>query len=304
MKKVLIIGTACIDIIVDGVKEDVLSSFSVRSKENLLNFGGDGLNEAVILANSGIDTSFVTTLGNDDAGKAIYNYCLNNNVKISDDCFIDEKTNVSVILIDEMRKRHFISTLSGSMRELSVNNIHYDLDDIDIVSLGSMFISNRLNDDEMCVLFEDIKRKNKILCADMVKPKHNEKCFDMKCLKYLDYFFPNDIEALYFTDKNTIEEAAEELFKCGIKNVIIKCGKKGCYIRNKELSTYVNALIVDNIIDTTGAGDSFVAGFIHGMSKDMDIIESAKLGHKFASKCIVKNGANSWSKNLKVEEIL
>lgn len=301
MKKILVIGTACVDILVDSIDERILNEFSYRSKTNTLAFGGDGLNEAVNTANLGGDVSFITTLGKDDAGKAIFNFCKENNVKIKENCFIDDKTNVSIILIDQNRKRHFISTLDGAMRVLGLDNIELDLKGIDIVSFGSMFISRSLDDKSMSILFKQIKEANKILCADMVSPKNGENAKDMECLKYLDYFLPNDIEALKFTGTNTIEEAADILFESGIKNVIIKCGKKGCYLRNKHTKEYIPCEILDTVIDSTGAGDSFVSGFLYGLSKDMKLIDALKMGHKCAYECIKHIGANSWSKGFKYE---
>ena len=115
-----------------------------------------------------------------------------------------------------------------------------------------------------------------IICADMVTPRLNEKLEDItEALSYVDYFFPNFEEASEMTDETEEEKVADKLFACGVKNVIMKIGKRGCYIRNDKGSLIVPACKGVTAIDTIGAGDNFASGFISGLLEGKDIKECA-----------------------------
>ena len=75
--------------------------------------------------------------------------------------------------------------------------------------------------------------------------------------------------------------------------MVIKRGKKGCLIRTKnqqiEIPAYANATLVD----TTGAGDSFAAGFLWGLKNGMQLEECARFGCAVASCTVERLGANT-----------
>ena len=88
----------------------------------------------------------------------------------------------------------------------------------------------------------------------MVSPRLNEKLEDIKeALGYVDYFFPNFEEACGLTGETEEEKVAEVLYGCGVKNVVMKIGKRGCYIRNAEGSMIVPACKGVTAIDPIGA---------------------------------------------------
>lgn len=287
---ITVIGASCIDIICQNVSKGVFETGHEFADSISLTFGGDGLNQAIILSKINQNVEFITVIGKDEAGNSIYKYCKDNNVDIVPS--IKSHTYMSTILVDSNGNRNLIGTKDGSLRELSLD----DIKDIngDIVSFASMFISNILSRDDMKELFSNIKKQNKILCVDTTTIKHNETIDEyINVLNKIDYFFPNEKEAMLFTRKDTIEEAADILFEAGIKNVIIKCGDKGSYIKNKQYAKYIPVDAV-KAIDTTGCGDSFVSGFINALSKGEDIIECIKQGNVCGRRCALSIGATSW----------
>ncbi len=70
---------------------------------------------------------------------------------------------------------------------------------------------------------------------------------------------------MLLTETESVEEAAECIKSTGVGNVIIKCGKRGCYIRTDVEKCWIAAEENVNCIDTTGAGDSFAAGFLNAL---------------------------------------
>ncbi|MFR3751953.1 MAG: carbohydrate kinase family protein [Enterocloster sp.] len=98
-----------------------------------------------------------------------------------------------------------------------------------------------------------------------------------RALSYVDYFFPNYAEAAAITGKKELEEIAGTLLDCGVGNVIIKIGKRGCFIKNQEETFIVPALADTQCLDTTGAGDNFASGFICGPAGGKGLKECAAL---------------------------
>jgi sugar/nucleoside kinase (ribokinase family) len=80
-------------------------------------------------------------------------------------------------------------------------------------------------------------------------------------LAYVDFFLPNEGEALNLTGANTIEEAATELSRYA-GTVVVKLGREGTLARTGEQVWKAPGFEVE-VVDTTGAGDAFNAGFLY-----------------------------------------
>jgi sugar/nucleoside kinase (ribokinase family) len=105
---------------------------------------------------------------------------------------------------------------------------------------------------------------------------------------YVDIVFANEEEAKAFTGLNP-EEALDNLAnRCDI--AVVKVGKEGAFIQQGKEKIHVPAL-GSEVIDTTGAGDYFAAGFLAGLAKGYDLTKSGKLGSILAGKVIGVVGA-------------
>ena len=107
---------------------------------------------------------------------------------------------------------------------------------------------------------------------------------------YLDITFANEQEILSLIDSNNFEDVITFGKSIG-KLVVITRGEKGSIaIRGDEVfefGIYKNL----NIVDLTGAGDLFAAGFLHGQINNLSIKESLQKGTEMSSKIIQKIGA-------------
>ncbi|MBR4462271.1 MAG: carbohydrate kinase family protein [Erysipelotrichaceae bacterium] len=290
MSKVNVIGAACMDILIYPVDQESFFSGKYKAEHIRMLPGGDALNEALILSHFKADTKLITILGNDLLGHQLLTVLQEGDVSCSDPVLKDDiETYISIVCIDEKGQRTFVGNRNGSVRKLKAEDIRID-DDCEIVSFASLFISESLNDQKLEVLFSEIKRKGKILCVDCSTPKHQEKIWDMRCLKHADYFFCNQQEAESLMDQNDLYEIDKCFHENGV-NAIIKCGSNGAFYQNKMYAT-------DPIVpvDTTGAGDSFVAGFITGLLKNETIEECIMDGNRFGAKACAYLGATEWIK--------
>ena len=111
-------------------------------------------------------------------------------------------------------------------------------------------------------------------------------------LKRTFVFMPNSRELALLTGIEDYVKGVEKMLELGIKIVAVKLGGKGCYVTDGRESHHVEAFKVQ-IVDTTGAGDAFCAGFLYGLLNGKSLKECAKLGNFVASRCIMKMGART-----------
>jgi len=102
---------------------------------------------------------------------------------------------------------------------------------------------------------------------------------------------PNRTELKILTGKG-YKEGAEALLREGVEIVAVKLGKRGCYVTDGEESHHVQPFKV-KVVDSTGAGDAFCAGFLYGLLKDKMVRECGLLGNFVASRVLTKMGARN-----------
>ncbi len=88
------------------------------------------------------------------------------------------------------------------------------------------------------------------------------------------------------------KEGSKILLKEGAYIVAVKLGEKGCYVTDGRESHLVEPYPA-KVVDTTGAGDAFCAGFLYGLIRGTDLYTCARLGNFVASRCITKIGART-----------
>ncbi len=293
-KKVTVIGAAIVDIMAGAVDKELFRKASVPAKHMEMTCGGDALNEAVVLANLGVPCELITLLGEDEAAETVMKCLRNNGVEASRITkTADIATGINIVLVDDAGERYFITNPESSLRKLSKECILPYVEEMgDIVSFGSVFVSSMLSTRDMEEVFKKVKEKpGRILVADMTTAKHNERIEDLEpVLKYIDYIIPNEIEAATLTGENDPESNAMKFLEHGSKCVVIKCGKNGCVYADDKGVHRIPAHPA-TVVDTTGAGDSFVAGFIYGLSEGMSLPDCCRYGCATASVVVEHMGA-------------
>lgn len=103
---------------------------------------------------------------------------------------------------------------------------------------------------------------------------------------------PNQREIELLTKAKDYRKGAEILLEKGVKIVAVKLGGNGCYVTDGKESHHVERFNV-KVVDTTGAGDAFCAGFLYGLINGKSLYECGRLGNFVASRCIMKMGART-----------
>ena len=102
----------------------------------------------------------------------------------------------------------------------------------------------------------------------------------------------------FLLETATVEEAAADLLSAGVGTVVIKCGAKGCYIRNQEQELWVAPEERVTCVDTTGAGDSFAAGFIKEISENKTVEEAIETANECGSRSCEYIGTTTWLEHI------
>ncbi len=96
-------------------------------------------------------------------------------------------------------------------------------------------------------------------------------------LPHTDYLLPNDEQVLGFTSASSLTEGATALVEQGARCVAVTQGAKGALVMTADESIEVPAYAVE-VVDTTGCGDAFSAGFLRGRSLGLELGPAAALG--------------------------
>ncbi|MFT4107770.1 MAG: sugar kinase [Lacrimispora sp.] len=305
---VIIIGAAIVDLPLRPVSKEVFDVASYPVDGIAMTIGGDALNESTIITRLGHNVALMSCIGVDVPGAFVLDHCKRNHIDttyIKQDPSLDTSINVALVAADG--ERTFITNRQGSLWKFKYDDLDMSaLKDAKILSFASIFNNPLFDNQAMVSVFKKAKEEGMMICADMINPRLNEKIDDIaEALSYVDFFFPNFEEASALTGETREEKVADKLYGYGIKNVIMKIGRRGCYIRNSEGSMIVPACKGVTAIDTIGAGDNFASGFITGLLEGKDIRECAVYANCTAAVSVQYVGATGGVTDKKiVDEML
>ncbi|MGN0571186.1 MAG: carbohydrate kinase family protein [Candidatus Fimenecus sp.] len=141
-------------------------------------------------------------------------------------------------------------------------------------------------------VYEQLKAEGSIMVLDTGWDENLS--FDAygKYLKIADYYTPNRKEALQITGEPTPERAAERLHTYFDK-VVVKVDKDGCIGSENGQQFFVKSVAAFQNVDSTGAGDAFLAGFIYGLVHDAPFSTCIAYGNITGGKAVTAVGALS-----------
>lgn len=120
-------------------------------------------------------------------------------------------------------------------------------------------------------------------------------------IRNIDYMLMNEHELFRLTGENSISSAVAWLRERGVDNVIVKVGEMGSIVITPELTELVEAFDVEDVIDSTGAGDYYTAAFAHGVMQGYDLLHAARIGNVAGALNTTRIGAQGYP--LEVQEV-
>jgi sugar/nucleoside kinase (ribokinase family) len=110
-------------------------------------------------------------------------------------------------------------------------------------------------------------------------------------LPYIDYFIPSLPEAQAITGLQGPHEVASALIDQGVGNVALKMGSDGCLVMTRDGENIRLPAYDVDVVDATGAGDAFAAGFIAGVWHGWSMEKTAQFATAVGALCVTGMGA-------------
>ena len=256
--------------------------------------GGDALNQATILARLGRKVRLGGKIGPDVFGNYLADEIKKNKIDLSA-VIVDkeEDTSTCAVLVQTDGSRNFLS-FRGANENLSLLEIPAEsVFNAKIVSIGGLLAMKQWHDNELSNFFKTTKEHG---CITAVDTKQDTYHIGWKGIResfnYIDYFLPSYDEAAYLSGETEPGRIAAFFIKAGVKNVVIKLGARGCYLRSADTEETIPTIDAKTI-DTTGAGDNFVAGFLHAVLYGWDLIKCCEYANAVGAISTTKIGATT-----------
>ena len=267
MSDVVCIGQACIDFFINGIQENFdLNNMRNNCEGFAMEIGGDSTNESRILKRMGVDVSVIHSRG-DDAPGAVIKYLFEKDGVDITKCIVTNEMRTPIVIIFPMKEkeRHVIIGKGEFGQRKSFEVTKEMIAGAKVVSFASLLGNPFKEPENVYNASKLVKSIGATLCCDINLFPDIDMDIYKDSLPFIDYFFPNNDEVVGLSHQDTIEKAADYFLERGIKNVITKTGKDGVYVKNAKEEFSLPAFKIPQVIDTTGAGDNFAAGFICAM---------------------------------------
>ncbi len=308
MKKIIGLGNALVDMMVKLPDESLLERQKLQkggmflvdetSVKNILKetqsyqpkrtSGGSAANTIHALAKLGAEVGYIGKVGDDETGRFFSEDMkavgIEPKIQLS-----TSPTGVAAALISPDSERTF-ATFLGAAVELSAEDITQDMfKGYDILHIEGYLVQNH----ELVERAMKLAKENGLMVSiDMasfnVVEDHLE-FFKHIVKEYVDILFANEEEAKAYT--NTDPKSACELIAKDVQIAVVKIGKEGAYIKEGEQEMILVPAFKADSKDTTGAGDSYAAGFLYGYINKAGHYNSSRIGALIAGKIIEHIGA-------------
>ncbi len=296
---VVVAGLAVVDVlgrIVDA--NDIPEPGGLKIIESIkLTSGGNVSNICINLAKLGFSSVPVTRIGKDELGRFLEQEYLRFGIDSSAMTFDEtEQTSSTIVCINAEGERSFLHT-RGCLKNFSQHDILSQMERIaqaGMLALGYLGLLPEL-EIQLPELLQKIKTETGIpILLDTGGNPDTPPDRIRKILPFIDVFIPSFEESFALTGIKDPGQMIDFYYSCGAPGVVgIKLGRDGCLLSDKNLVRNVPSRSVDAVIDTTGAGDAFISGYLAATIRGFDPFESARIGTGVAADCISQIGAST-----------
>ncbi len=307
------IGNAIVDIIVN-VDDEFLEKKklqkgsmnlvdSIESKELLKECqiikrvsGGSCANTVVSLASFGNKVEFIGRVKNDNFGEFFSSDLKESGAIFNVTPTVEGESSAhSIILVTPDAQRTMCTYLGAS--------VAFEPDDVDLNSIEKskyLYLEGYLWDNALAKkaflesAIRAVESGTKIILSlsdSFCVERHRDSFIDL-IDKYVDILFCNEEELKSLCKKDNIEDC-KNICSSICPLIIVTLGNKGSYILNEQEMIHIEPKVLGEIIDTTGAGDIYAGGFIHGLINNMSLTKCGNLGSFCAGHIITQLGSRS-----------
>jgi len=267
-----------------------------------LTTGGNVSNCGIDLARLGFRVGAITRVGNDTLGEFVRHQYARHGIDAGG-VIVDRgrQTSATLVAVDSRGERTFLHT-RGCLTRFRARDV---LASIGMIRRARFLAFGYLGllpecERELPRLFAALKRLAgvKILLDTGGNPRRNPRLL-RHLLPFVDVFLPSLDEARILTGENTPVRIVGRLQDWGASGVVgVKLGAQGCFIDHHREARLIPARRVRRVVDATGAGDAFVAGFLAATLRGYEPFASARIANAIAADCVSAVGASTAIKQL------
>lgn len=272
------------------------SNSLLQNMENpIYEAGGSAANTAYWISQLGGEVGFIGKISNDELGNQFQSSLKDSGLKdftvFEDE---DNQTGLCAIFITPDGERT-MNTYLGAGENLSVNDLNLDsIKDANILYMEG-YLWDKPSSKEAFLHAAKLNKEtggmnaislSDVFCVDM----HRESFKDF-IKRDIDYVFCNEDELNSLFELNSIDESIENFLNLfpNVKQLICTLGSSGVLIIEEGRSYHFDATEA-NVVDKTGAGDFFAAGYLYGLQKNLSLVDSAEIANRSAAHVISEIG--------------
>ena len=215
------------------------------------------------LEKEGVDTQFLLTDGETKTARAFI--------------WVDKKSGKRTVALDRDKKNSLEKDELKFLNSISTRFLHLDAREPEINILAAGWA----------------KKQNAEVCLDVGSLRSGVE----KVFPYVDHLIVSKRFACGFVKTSDPSAACRELMRKGFKTVVVTIGEDGCICGSDDEIFHSPGFRV-KVVDTTGAGDAFAAGFLAGFEKGWDMEKCGRLGCACGALCVTKVGTTDGLRNL------
>lgn len=278
--RVVAVGVHVLDVHVRHVESIPEGSAGQLVDQVSLSPAGTAGGTAVVLAKLGLQVAGVGATGDDPAGRLLRSLLADHGVDVSGLVLRDEQTSASVIPVRPNGDRPAWHCI-GANGAFTVDDV--DLDAVAAADLLHLGGPEFLGGEAAGRLLAHARAHGTVTAMDLLAPGDPDMlAWVADALPHVDHLLPNDEQLRGLTGIDDLVEAARALIDRGVGRVAVTAGGDGALVVSSDDAVAVAAYDVA-IVDTTGCGDAFSAGYLAGILAGRTPVEAAAWGNAAAA---------------------
>lgn len=288
---VVVVGELNVDLILTGLPSLPEMGKGKLAKDVNFTLGSASAIFASNIARLGLNVGFLGKIGDDYFGDFILD-CLNSRNVDTSHVIRDKSAKTGICVSLSFPENYAMASFPGVRETFQVSDVDFDY----ISRARHMHMSSYYLQTGMQAgapeLFRRAKEMGLTTSFDPDSdPSGKWDNLIFETLKHVDVFLPNETEAIQISKTDNVESALEKLSQV-VNMAVVKMGKSGVWSKNPQKTIHSNVFKVD-VVDTTGAGDSFNSGFIYQYLNGSDIEKCTLWGNACAGISTTKSGGTT-----------
>ena len=297
--KYLLIGDLCVDVFMQVVAYPAEGGDGTVQRMHQ-HTGGSAANTAITLAKLGSEPILLTHTGKDIWAQQVLPVLQQAGVGVDHIQQVEgDQTGLTFLVVSEDAERTMF-TYRGANRNLQPDEISESLfDGVDGLHISSYACLTKPQSDAVNKAVEIARQRDVTISLDVgVEPASQAGDLLRNLLPSLSLMILGEPEAMTITDTSSLSEAITALLTAGVQRFALKLGKHGCRLISKHEDMTIPGFTVE-AIDTTGAGDAFCAGMLHGITHQWSLAMSATFANALGALVTTRWGAGEELPSLK-----